>query len=127
MKEILLGRKSGCQQIGARKIHRFFSQPFQVAEQFTGGPGVYVTRDDDRVSCSVSLDPDRDHVGDDLGVRESDLEAVLAGGEGPPGGVGIVDELKGVAVDVPDDLLGRGVDEGAEGESGHRLGSLGIG
>ena len=32
MKEILLGRKSGCQQIGARKIQRF-SQPFQVAEQ----------------------------------------------------------------------------------------------
>jgi hypothetical protein len=28
---------------------------------------------------------------------------------------------------VPDDLLRRGVDGGAEGESGHRSGSLGIG
>jgi hypothetical protein len=73
------------------------------------------------------VDPDRDHIGDDLGVRETDLEAVLARGEGPPGGVGIVDELKGLAVDVPDDLLGRWVDCGAEGKSGHRLGSLGIG
>jgi len=27
----------------ARKIQRFFSQPFHVAEQFTGRPGVYVT------------------------------------------------------------------------------------
>jgi F-type H+-transporting ATPase subunit beta len=25
----------------ARKIQRFFSQPFFVAEQFTGTPGVY--------------------------------------------------------------------------------------
>jgi len=98
-----------------------------VAEQFTGGPGVYVTRDDDRVSRFVSLDPDRDLVRDELGVREADLEAVLARGEGPPGGVGIVDELKGLAVDVPDDLLRRWVDCGAEGESGHRMGSLGIG
>ena len=27
----------------ARKIQRFFSQPFQVAEEFTGRPGKYVT------------------------------------------------------------------------------------
>ena len=26
----------------ARKIQRFLSQPFQVAETFTGTPGVYV-------------------------------------------------------------------------------------
>ncbi len=30
----------------ARKIQRFFSQPFHVAEQFTGRPGVYVTLED---------------------------------------------------------------------------------
>ena len=93
----------------------------------TQGERVYVTVDDDRVSCFVSLDPDRDLVGDDLGVRESYLEAVLARSEGPPCSVGIVDELKGLAVDVPDDLRRRWVDCGAEGESGHRFGSLGIG
>ena len=27
----------------ARKIQRFLSQPFQVAETFTGTPGVYVS------------------------------------------------------------------------------------
>ncbi|MCH2186727.1 F0F1 ATP synthase subunit beta, partial [Myxococcota bacterium] len=30
----------------ARKIQRFLSQPFSVAEQFTGTPGVYVRLDD---------------------------------------------------------------------------------
>jgi len=30
----------------ARKIQRFFSQPFHVAEQFTGRPGRYVTLDE---------------------------------------------------------------------------------
>jgi F-type H+-transporting ATPase subunit beta len=30
----------------ARKMQRFLSQPFQVAEQFTGTPGVYVPLED---------------------------------------------------------------------------------
>jgi F-type H+-transporting ATPase subunit beta len=30
----------------ARKIERFLSQPFHVAEQFTGTPGTYVRRED---------------------------------------------------------------------------------
>jgi F-type H+-transporting ATPase subunit beta len=30
----------------ARKIERFFSQPFHVAEAFTGFKGIYVKRDD---------------------------------------------------------------------------------
>ena len=30
----------------ARKIQRFLSQPFQVAETFTGTPGVYVSLKD---------------------------------------------------------------------------------
>jgi F-type H+-transporting ATPase subunit beta len=30
----------------ARKLERFFSQPFHVAEQFTGTPGVYVRLED---------------------------------------------------------------------------------
>ena len=30
----------------ARKLERFFSQPFAVAEQFTGTPGVYVKLED---------------------------------------------------------------------------------
>jgi F-type H+-transporting ATPase subunit beta len=30
----------------ARKLERFFSQPFHVAEQFTGTPGEYVRLED---------------------------------------------------------------------------------
>ena len=30
----------------ARKLQRFLSQPFHVAEQFTGSPGVYVPLED---------------------------------------------------------------------------------
>jgi F-type H+-transporting ATPase subunit beta len=30
----------------ARKLERFFSQPFHVAEQFTGTPGAYVRLED---------------------------------------------------------------------------------
>jgi F-type H+/Na+-transporting ATPase subunit beta len=30
----------------ARKVEKFFSQPFFVAEQFTGAPGIYVTLED---------------------------------------------------------------------------------
>ena len=30
----------------ARRIERFLSQPFHVAEQFTGTPGVYVKLED---------------------------------------------------------------------------------
>ena len=30
----------------ARKIQKFLSQPFSVAEQFTGRPGKYVKRED---------------------------------------------------------------------------------
>ncbi len=30
----------------ARRIERFLSQPFYVAEQFTGFPGIYTSRED---------------------------------------------------------------------------------
>jgi F-type H+-transporting ATPase subunit beta len=30
----------------ARKIQKFFSQPFHVAEAFTGTPGIYVSLED---------------------------------------------------------------------------------
>ena len=35
-----------CIRDSARKIQRFLSQPFHVAEQFTGTPGVYVRLED---------------------------------------------------------------------------------
>ncbi len=44
----------------ARKIQQFFSQSFHVAEQFTGTPGVYVSRDDTVRSFRAILDGEAD-------------------------------------------------------------------
>jgi F-type H+-transporting ATPase subunit beta len=46
----------------ARKIQRFFSQSFFVAEAFTGNPGVYVSRDDTVRSFKAILDGEYDHL-----------------------------------------------------------------
>ncbi len=40
----------------ARKVERFFSQPFHVAEQFTGTPGTYVRLEDTIASFKEILD-----------------------------------------------------------------------
>ncbi len=44
----------------ARKIQQFFSQSFFVAEQFTGNPGAYVSRDDTVRSFKAILDGEAD-------------------------------------------------------------------
>lgn len=46
----------------ARKLQRFFSQPFFVAEQFTGAPGVYVTRAETVRSFKEILEGKYDHL-----------------------------------------------------------------
>ncbi|MEX0932298.1 MAG: F0F1 ATP synthase subunit beta [Parcubacteria group bacterium] len=46
----------------ARRIQRFLSQPFFVAEQFTGTPGVYVSREDTVKSFRALLDGEYDDV-----------------------------------------------------------------
>jgi len=48
----------------ARKIERFFSQPFFVAEQFTGFSGVYVQREDTIRSFEELCDGKWDHLPD---------------------------------------------------------------
>ena len=49
----------------ARKMQKFFSQSFFVAEVFTGNPGVYVTRDDTVRSFKAILDGEYDHLPED--------------------------------------------------------------
>jgi len=44
----------------ARRIQRFLSQPFFVAEQFTGTPGVFVSREDTVRSFQEILDGKHD-------------------------------------------------------------------
>ena len=46
----------------ARKIEKFLSQPFHVAEVFTGSPGVYVTLDDTIKSFKGILNGEYDHM-----------------------------------------------------------------
>ena len=46
----------------ARKIQRFFSQPFHVAEQFTGRPGRYVTLEETVRGFRRVVDGELDHV-----------------------------------------------------------------
>ena len=46
----------------ARRVARFLSQPFHVAEQFTGIPGVFVTIDDTIKGFNMILDGELDHL-----------------------------------------------------------------
>jgi F-type H+-transporting ATPase subunit beta len=46
----------------ARRIQRFLSQPFFVAEQFTGQPGVYINVDDTVKGFKKILDGELDHL-----------------------------------------------------------------
>ena len=46
----------------ARKIQRFLSQPFHVAEQFTGIPGKYVSLADNIRSFKMIVDGELDHL-----------------------------------------------------------------
>ena len=46
----------------ARKVQRFLSQPFHVAEQFTGTAGVYVCLDDTVRGFKEILEGRHDHL-----------------------------------------------------------------
>jgi len=46
----------------ARKMQRFLSQPFHVAEVFTGSPGIYCKRDDTISGFKAILSGDYDHL-----------------------------------------------------------------
>jgi len=46
----------------ARKIQRFLSQPFHVAEVFTGAPGIYCKRDDTISGFKAILAGEYDHL-----------------------------------------------------------------
>jgi F-type H+-transporting ATPase subunit beta len=71
----------------ARKMQKFFSQSFFVAEVFTGNPGVYVSRDDTVRSFKAILDGEYDDLAEDafymVGTIEDAVEKnkTLAGEE----------------------------------------------
>ncbi len=61
----------------ARKIQRFFSQPFFVAEQFTGRPGRYVPIAESVAGFKKVLDGELDHVSEQHFYKAGKVDEVL--------------------------------------------------
>jgi F-type H+-transporting ATPase subunit beta len=61
----------------ARKIQRFLSQPFHVAEQFTGIPGKYVNLQDNIRSFKMIVEGELDHLPEQAFYMVGAIEEVL--------------------------------------------------
>ncbi|MCA9385850.1 F0F1 ATP synthase subunit beta, partial [Candidatus Dojkabacteria bacterium] len=66
----------------ARKIQKFLSQPFFVAEQFTGKPGVYVKLEDTISGFREILDGKHDDKPENAFYMKSDINSVIAAARG---------------------------------------------
>ncbi|HUG75804.1 MAG TPA: F0F1 ATP synthase subunit beta [Acidimicrobiia bacterium] len=62
----------------ARRIQRFLSQPFYVAEQFTGIPGVTVPLEDTIRSFKMIVDGEVDHISEQAFYMQGGIDDVLA-------------------------------------------------
>jgi F-type H+-transporting ATPase subunit beta len=62
----------------ARKIQRFLSQPFFVAEVFTGVPGIFVPIDETVESFEALVDGDLDNIPEQAFLNVGGVESVLA-------------------------------------------------
>jgi F-type H+-transporting ATPase subunit beta len=65
----------------ARKIQKFLSQPFHVAEQFTGFPGKYVKVEDTVRSFKEIVDGKHDDVPEQAFYMKGSIDEVLAAAE----------------------------------------------
>ncbi|MGF1532589.1 MAG: F0F1 ATP synthase subunit beta [Bernardetiaceae bacterium] len=65
----------------ARRVQRFLSQPFHVAEQFTGIPGVLVDIKDTIKGFNMILDGELDHLPEAAFNLVGDIDAAIAKGE----------------------------------------------
>jgi len=61
----------------ARKIQKFLSQPFHVAEQFTGSKGVYIKREDTVRSFKEILEGKYDHIGEQSFYMKGSIDDVV--------------------------------------------------
>jgi len=61
----------------ARKIQRFLSQPFHVAEVFTGSPGVFVQLEDTIKGFKGIVDGDYDHLPENAFYMVGTIEAAV--------------------------------------------------
>ena len=62
----------------ARKIERFFSQPFFVAEQFTGNPGVYAKLSDTVRGFKMIMNGEVDHIPERFFLYRAGIDDVIA-------------------------------------------------
>ncbi len=62
----------------ARKIEKFFSQPFHVAEQFTGTPGTFVDLPDTIRSFKKLIDGECDHIPESCFMYKWSIDEVFA-------------------------------------------------
>jgi F-type H+/Na+-transporting ATPase subunit beta len=65
----------------ARRIQRFLSQPFHVAEQFTGRPGKYVKLEDTIESFERVAAGEFDHLPEQAFYMQGGIEDVVAEAE----------------------------------------------
>jgi F-type H+/Na+-transporting ATPase subunit beta len=65
----------------ARKAQRYMSQPFFVAEQFTGTPGKYVKVDDTIRGFRMILDGELDHIPEQAFAYKGVIEEVIEAGD----------------------------------------------
>jgi F-type H+-transporting ATPase subunit beta len=72
----------------ARKIERFLSQPFFVAEQFTGLKGRYVKLADTIRSFKALLSGEYDHLPEQAFYMKGDIDEVVEAAERQAAGQG---------------------------------------
>jgi len=65
----------------ARKVQRFLSQPFFVAEQFTGIPGTLVAIDDIIKGFNMIIDGELDHLPESAFYLKGNIDTVIEAGE----------------------------------------------
>ncbi|MBN1403382.1 MAG: F0F1 ATP synthase subunit beta [Opitutales bacterium] len=65
----------------ARKIQKYLSQPFHVAEVFTGFPGAYVSTKDTVRGFKMILDGELDHIDENDFYMKGAIEDVIAAAE----------------------------------------------
>jgi F-type H+-transporting ATPase subunit beta len=70
----------------ARRIQRFLSQPFFVAEQFTGIPGKYVPLDETVASFKALTEGEYDHLPEQAFFMAGGVEDVEANAKRLSGG-----------------------------------------
>jgi F-type H+-transporting ATPase subunit beta len=70
----------------ARKVERFLSQPFKVAEAFTGQPGVYVPIEDTVRSFKEIVDGDHDDLPEKAFYMKGSIDSVREGAESEDSG-----------------------------------------